>query len=135
VDADGRSIEPVQLDPTADILERVVFPDADLKTLYMARTSPDGLVACAETVAAPVPEVAYVLHLRGIGFEGVIDQVEEGEPTYTTNRDFLNRRYFTCSQFSLAELGDPVLIFTGAETQEEGLKTVDQMACQLVEIP
>jgi LmbE family N-acetylglucosaminyl deacetylase len=135
VDAEGRSIEAVQLDPSADILERVVFPDADLKELYMARLSQDEFVACAETVADPVPEVTYVLHMRGIGFEGVIDRIEDGEPTYSTNRDFLNRRYFACSQFSLEALGNPVMVFAGAETYEEGFETVDQMAWQLVEIP
>lgn len=124
------------MDPTADLLERALLPEADLMALFMARTSPDEIVVCSEFVSAAEPGVFYVLHLKGIGFEGIIDHVQDGQPTQTTDRNFLDRRFFACSFFSLSELGDPVLIFAGAEVEEEGVVgRTDHMAWQMVEVP
>ena len=112
-----------------------MIPNADLKALYLASTSPDEVLAGAEIIAEPEVDVISVLHLKGIGFEGVIDHVQDCEPSQSTTRNFLERRYFSCSEFSLEELGDPVFIFTGAQTEETAsAKPLDEMAWQMVEI-
>jgi len=135
-DAVGEKIAAVQLDPTADILERALIPSADLKALYIARTSSDEVVACAEAAAEPDPDVFYVLQMKGIGFEGVIHHVQDGEPTLSSDLAFLDRKFYACSTFSLDGLGNPVFIFAGAETEDLSSDTpLDHIAWQVVEIP
>jgi LmbE family N-acetylglucosaminyl deacetylase len=135
-DPDGQKISAVQLDPTADILERALIPSADLKALYLARTSSGEIAACAEAADGPEPDVFYVLHLKGIGFEGVIHHVQDGEPTLSSDLTFLDRKFYACSTFSLDALGNPIFIFAGAETEDLSSDIpIDHIAWQMVEIP
>jgi hypothetical protein len=135
-DAEGQKITPIQLDPTADILERALIPSADLKALYLACSTPDEVVVCAEAAEGPEPDIFYVLQLKGIGFGGVIDHAQDGELTQTSDQDFLDRNFYACSTFSLVGLGNPVFIFAGAETEELASDTpLDHIAWQMVEIP
>lgn len=135
-DSDGQKILAVQLDPTADILERALIPSADLKALYLARLSSDEIIACAEAADGPEPDVFYVLHMKGIGFEGVIHHVQDAEPTLSSDLAFLDRKYYACSSFSLDRLGNPEFIFAGAETEDLSSDTpLDHIAWQMVEIP
>jgi LmbE family N-acetylglucosaminyl deacetylase len=136
LDSDGQKIIAVQLDPAADILERALIPSADLKALYLARLSSDEIIACAEAADGPEPDVFYVLHVKGIGFEGVIHHVQDAEPTLSSDLAFLDRRYYACSSFSLDKLGNPVFIFAGAETEDlSSDMPIDHIAWQMVEIP
>ena len=113
-----------------------MIPSADIKGLYLASTSPDEVVVCAELNAKSEVNVFSVMHLKGIGFEGIVDHVQDGEPSQSKARNFLERRYFSCSMFSLEELGDPVFIFAGAQTEEAASsKPLDEMAWQMVEVP
>jgi hypothetical protein len=53
----------------------------------------EGLV-CAEIAAESEMDVINVLHLKDIGFEGVIDHVQDCEPNQSTARNSLERRSF-----------------------------------------
>ncbi len=69
-------------------------------------------------------------------FRWGIDHAQDGEPTQTSDLDFLDRKYYACSTFSLVGLGNPVFIFAGAETEELASDTpLDHIAWQMVEIP
>lgn len=132
LDANGNAIKPVQLDPSGDFLTRSLVAAADL-TAEFAAYAPDGnLWVCAEMREPAKTGLYYTLRLLAVGSQGVVHHfARDILPPEGWGKVQLNGPY-TCTQISMASLGDPWLIFTGAEVEETGTGILDQIAWQQV---
>jgi len=133
VDASGKSVGPVELDPVADYATRRFVPAGDLTAIYAARDIQGDLLVCAQVRENTIPEVTYFLRLKGLTDNGiVVYQARTGE-TQTGWESLQRSAVYACVKVSLTELGDPWAVFVGATT-EGGGRIEDETGWQIVNI-
>ena len=128
----GQPVQPVQLDPTKDYLTREVVASADLVSVYAARQPDGSLALCSQVRGRTESPLFYTLRVMAVG---------QGQLLHVTGRNWnlspgwkkvtLSGR-FACLQVSMAELGNPWLLFAGANVAEEGVGILDQAAWQMI---
>lgn len=127
-DTNGNPIEPIQRDPVKDFFTRDITGSADLVGLYAARKADNTLVVCASLRGTAEPAFIYTLRILAFDGKGVVHHVarnHERQPGWVPLT--ITRNSF-CNQVSLAELGNPWLVFVGADVDELGVGALDQTA-------
>ncbi len=131
-DAAGAAIAPVQLDPQRDFITRQVSAEADLIAVFAARTSEGTLLLCSQTRGAASPVLIYTLRANAVSDSGVFHHgARNHERPEAWHVPKLTGAY-VCDQVSLAELGNPWLVFIGVDVEEVGTGILDQVAWQAV---
>ena len=131
-DENGQAIQPVQWDPVGDFIVRSAIPAADLKALYAVRDANDTLVTCAQVRGEVEASLIYSLRILAVGTQDVVRyqaQTRNKKPGWhpaALSGDLV------CSQVSLSELGNPWIIFLGADVEEIGVGILDQVAWQSI---
>jgi LmbE family N-acetylglucosaminyl deacetylase len=131
-DATGEAIQPVQPDPTGDVLSHKVIPGMDLKALYAARTSSGELWLCAQLHGKASREISYSIRLKSLADSGMRSyeahsRHEPGQAAVTRSGNYF------CSTTTISELGDPWGIALEATVESpDPLLPLDQTAWQLV---
>ena len=126
-DAEGRAVEPVQPDPSRDVLMHTLMAGADLTDVY-AGLRPDGsLAVCARLRGPALPELGYVLRVAAAGPQGVKHWLAR------SNRrpGALPARVagpFIGMELPAEELGQPWYVLVEAEVHEPGPGVLDQSA-------
>ncbi len=134
VDAAGQTIPPVQRDPVHDLFVRDAVPASDLVALYATRNSSNMLWMCAQLNEEAGGDVAYVLQLKALIDNGIVDYgARTSHPKQGWNTAKKSGVY-VCDQVSLASLGHPWAIFVGAESIGPRSFTLDQIAWEMVYI-
>lgn len=128
----GGQIPPVQLDLVGDNFTRKLEPEADLVALYMTRQADNTLLICSEMVNHVNPTLVYTLRIKAIGSNGVVDDAARNRSLQTGWKLATLAGKYVCSQISLAGLGQPWLVFAGANSEEAGMAILDQIAWQAV---
>jgi LmbE family N-acetylglucosaminyl deacetylase len=128
----GGQIPPVQLDPAGDFFTRQLVPEADLVALYTAIGADNNLLVCAQMVDDTTPSLVYTLRVKAIGSNGVVDYAARNRSLQRGWKLAVLAGKYACSQVSLADLGQPWLVFVGANTKEGSMAILDQIAWQAV---
>ncbi len=132
--SDGEPIDPVQLDPTGDVLSHKVAPETDLKAVYATYTSSGELWLCAELHGNASKEISYSIRLKSMSETGVHSFEAHRRPKDGQVGLTLSGNYF-CAKTTLAELGNPWGIFLEATVESpDPLMPLDQTAWQIVSI-
>jgi len=130
----GRTIPPVQLDPTGDVLSHKVAPGTDLREIYASQTPAGELWLCARLHGKAVKEVSYSIRLKSLTHAGVKSfeahtRPRSGQAALTRARDYF------CTSTSLVQLGNPWAIFVEATVESpDSLFPFDQTAWQMVDL-
>ena len=132
-DASGQAIPPIQKDPTQDFFTRNAVTAADLVAAYAARTPENSLVICGQVRDSADSPLSYTLRVLAVGSQGVVHRTYKNHTARNGYHTTLSGYYF-CSSEALADLGDPWLIFVGADVAEAGVGILDQIAWQQVNI-
>jgi LmbE family N-acetylglucosaminyl deacetylase len=131
-DAAGAAIAPIQLDPRHDFITREVSAKDDLIAVFAARTSEGNLLVCSQTRGAASPLLIYTLWANAMSDSGVFHHgARNHERPDAWHIPRLTGPYI-CDQVSLAVLGNPWLVFIGANVEEVGTGILDQIAWQAV---
>jgi N-acetyl-1-D-myo-inositol-2-amino-2-deoxy-alpha-D-glucopyranoside deacetylase len=132
-DLNGNSINAIQKDPVMDYFTRTAVAAADLTAAYAARTSQNSLIVCGRVRLKTDPLLIYRLHILAVSSQGIVHHnfVNRGPSNMT--RVKLKGPYF-CTEVPLSDLGDPWLVFVGANIEEIGVGILDQVAWQQVNI-
>ena len=130
--ASGEIIPPVQLDPVGDFFTRKLAPAADLIALYIARQADGSLLICSEMQNHVRPTLVYTLRIKAIGSNGIIDYAARNRSLHPGWKLALLAGKYVCAQVSLADLGNPWLVFAGANSEEAGMAILDQIAWQAI---
>jgi LmbE family N-acetylglucosaminyl deacetylase len=134
VAAGGQPVEPIQGDPVQDILTRRALASADLTAVYSVRGPGDALYLCAGVRGRVERSLIYSLHILAAGQEGVIHWSARSRAARPGDHLAQMNGKYACAQASLSELGDPWVVFVGADVEENGLGILDQIAWQMVKI-
>ena len=132
-DANGLAIPPIQKDPTQDFFTRNAVTAADLVAAYAARTPENSLVICGQVRDSADSPLSYTLRVLAVGSQGVVHQTFNNHTGQSGGHATLSGFYF-CGSEALADLGDPWLIFVGADVAETGVGILDQIAWQQVNL-
>ena len=132
-DASGLAIPPVQKDPTQDLFTRYAVISADLVAAYAARTPENSLVICGQVRDSANSPLSYTLRILAVGSQGVVHRTYKNHTGQSGYHATLSGPYF-CSSEILSDLGDPWLIFVGADVEELGVGILDQIAWQQVDV-
>lgn len=132
-DINGNPIEPIIWDPVRDFITREFLAPADLTELFAALYEEDTLAICARVRSNTVPTLTYSLRVLAVGAEGVVHETARshfnGRGVQRVQR---SGRYF-CNQLKLEDLGDPWIVFFGADVEQIGTGIIDQTAWQYLE--
>jgi LmbE family N-acetylglucosaminyl deacetylase len=80
IDAAGKSIPPVQLDPVGDYATRDLLPAGDLTALFAAQDNQSNLLVCSVLREKTIPEIIYMLRMKILTDKGVSEyQARTGE--------------------------------------------------------
>jgi LmbE family N-acetylglucosaminyl deacetylase len=132
-DANGNLISPIQKDPVLDYFTRTAVADADLTAAYAVRTSQNTLVVCGQVRLKTDRFLVYGLHVLAVNQKGIVHQNFLNRGPSNAARVKLKGPYF-CAEMRLADLGDPSMVFVGANVDELGVGILDQIAWQQVNI-
>jgi len=132
-DASGQAIPPIQKDPTRDFFTRNAVTAADLVAAYAARTPENSLVICGQVRDSADSPLRYTLRVLAVGPQGVVHRTYKNHTDKSGYHATLSGPYF-CSSEALSDLGDPWLIFVGADVAEAGVGILDQIAWQQVDL-
>jgi LmbE family N-acetylglucosaminyl deacetylase len=132
-DASGLAIPPIQKDPTQDFFTRNAVTAADLVAAYATRTPENSLVICGQVRDSADSPLSYTLRVLAVGSQGVVHRTYKNHNGKSGNHATLSGPYF-CSSEALSDLGDPWLIFVGADVAEAGVGILDQIAWQQVNL-
>jgi N-acetyl-1-D-myo-inositol-2-amino-2-deoxy-alpha-D-glucopyranoside deacetylase len=132
-DAHGHSIDVIQKDPVLDVFTRTAVAAADLTAVYAARTPQNSLIVCGQVRSKTDPLLIYRLHLLSVSPQGIVHHKFVNRGPSNVTRIKLNGPYF-CAEVPLSDLGDPWLVFVGANVEEIGVGILDQIAWQQVNI-
>lgn len=132
-DANGQAIPPIQKDPTQDFFTRDAVTAADLVAAYAARTPENSLVICGQVRDSADFPLSYTLRVLAVGSQGVVHRTYKNHTTRNEYRTTLSSVYF-CGSEALSDLGNPWLIFVGADVEEVGVGILDQIAWQQVNV-
>lgn len=133
-DAENRTVEPVQFDPVRDVITRAMIAPTDIAALYAAREGRDRIVVCAELRGKAAPELFYSLRILAIGQDGITHQVARNRGLRKGWVHATLSGRFVCDQVSLADLGEPWVVFLGADVMQTGVGILDKIAWQQVNI-
>jgi len=133
-DMDGQQVPPIVEDPIKDFITRELAPAADLVAVYAAQDGNDQLLLCAQLDAKPQPNFVYTLRVKAISADKVVDAVASNRPLQKDWKIAQLTDHYVCNQMSIAELGEPWLIFVGASSQGNGVGILDQVAWQNIEV-
>jgi LmbE family N-acetylglucosaminyl deacetylase len=126
-DAEGRTVEPVQPDPSGDLLVHTLMAGADLMDLY-AGLRPDGsLAVCARLRGPALPELDYVLRAAAAGPQGVKHWVAHSIRRRGTLKARVQGLYVGL-ELPADDLGQPWYVLVEAEVHEPGIGELDQSA-------
>ncbi len=135
LNSDNRTIEPAQLDPIRDFITRKLIAPTDLAALYAARDDQNNLIVCAQLRGRAAPELFYSLRILAVGQDRIIHMVARNRGLRKGwVRATLSGKY-VCDKVSLTDLGDPWMLFLGADVMESGVGVLDQIAWQQVYLP
>jgi LmbE family N-acetylglucosaminyl deacetylase len=132
-DASGLAIPPIQKDPTQDFFTRNAVTAADLVAAYAAQTPENSLVICGQVRDSADSPLSYTLRILAVGSQGVVHRTYKNHSGQSGYHATLSGPYF-CSSEGLSDLGDPWLIFVGADVEEVGVGILDQIAWQQVDV-
>ncbi len=132
-DAGGQAIPPIQKDPVQDFFTRDAISSADLVAAYAVRTPDASLVLCGQVRDDADSPLSYTLRVLAVGPQGVVHRIYKNHAAKNGGRATLSGPYF-CSSEALSDLGDPWLIFVGADVEEMGVGILDQIAWQQVNL-
>jgi N-acetyl-1-D-myo-inositol-2-amino-2-deoxy-alpha-D-glucopyranoside deacetylase len=133
LEASGKQIIPVQLDPVADYVTRSLIPSGDLTAVYAARDLQDNLLVCARLRENTIPEITYSLRLKVLTGNGVVAYQARTGQSQTGWAPLQRSGVYACATLSLADLGNPWAVFVGAATQGAG-RIEDETGWQMVTI-
>lgn len=133
-DVNGDPIEPIIWDPVKDFVTREFLAPADLTELSVALYEEDTLAICARVCGNTVPTLIYSLRVLAVGGNGVVHETARTHFNgYGARRVQRSGRYF-CNQLKLGDLGDPWIVFFGADVEQIGTGIIDQIAWQYLEL-
>lgn len=131
---DGKAITPVQQDPVKDVISRDVFGSADLVGLFAARTADNQLAICAQVRGKAQSNLIYTLRVNAFGTDSEVHHVaRNNRPLPGWHRTLLSGNY-ACDEIRIAELGNPNMLFVGANVEQLGVGILDQTAWQQVNL-
>jgi hypothetical protein len=133
LEASGKQIIPVQLDPVADYVTRSLIPSGDLTAVYAARDLQDNLLVCARLRENTIPEITYSLRLKVLTGNGVVAYQARTGQSQTGWAPLQRSGVYACATLSLPDLGNPWAVFVGAATQGAG-RIEDETGWQMVTI-
>jgi LmbE family N-acetylglucosaminyl deacetylase len=131
-DTSGAAIAPIQLDPQRDFITREFSGKDDLIAVFAARTSEGNLLVCSQTRGAASPLLIYTLWVNGVSDTGVFHHGARNDDRPAAWHVPKIVGPYVCDQVNLAELGNPWLVFIGANVEEVGTGILDQIAWQAV---
>jgi hypothetical protein len=133
-DATGAAISPIQLDPQRDFITRDLTAETDLVAVFAARTRDGELLLCSEARGRVRPPLNYTLWVKAVSDTGVFHHGARNHARPAAwHAPRLTGRY-VCDQVSLGELGNPWLLFIGANVAELSAAILDQIAWQAVTV-
>ena len=132
-DASSLAIPPIQKDPTQDFFTRNAITAADLVAAYAARTPENSLVICGHVHDSADSPLSYTLRILAVGSQGVVHRTYKNHTGQSGYHATLSGPYF-CSSEALSDLGDPWLIFVGADVEEVVVGILDQIAWQQIDV-
>lgn len=132
-DINGNPIEAIIRDPTRDFITREFLASADLTDLSAALYEGETLAICARVRGNTVPTLTYSLRVLAVGAKGVVHETARSHFNgHGVQRVQRSGRYF-CNQLNLEDLGDPWIVFFGADVEQIGTGIIDQTAWQYLE--
>jgi N-acetyl-1-D-myo-inositol-2-amino-2-deoxy-alpha-D-glucopyranoside deacetylase len=132
-DAKGNPIGAIQKDPVLDFFTHTAVASADLTAAYAARTPQNTLIVCGQVRASTDLLLTYRLSLLAVNPQGIVHRSFKNHGASHADRVSLAGPSF-CAEVALSELGNPWLVFVGAEVNEMGVGNLDQTAWQQVNI-
>jgi LmbE family N-acetylglucosaminyl deacetylase len=133
-DSSGNPIQPIVLDPVKDFVTRDLLGSADLTEVDAALYNGDTLALCGGVRVRTSPTLIYSLRILAVGSQGVVHHTARSHFNSGGSRPVQRMRKYFCDQVKLADLGDPWIIFLGADVEEVGTGIIDQTAWQYVEM-
>jgi LmbE family N-acetylglucosaminyl deacetylase len=115
---DGSYIKPVDRSPEKDMVFNEKLAGTDLVAIYAARQADVGLAVAAELRSRPRKRLNYILGVRTLNADGEVGFAEarSKKPDDTGNQVEFHGR-FAHFLFPANQIGDPVMVFVGAEVE------------------
>jgi len=132
-DAHGHPIDVIQKDPVLDFFTHTAVASADITAAYTARTPQSSLVVCGQVRSKTDSLLIYRLYLLAVSPQGIVHLNFENHGPSNLKHVILAGPDF-CAEVTLSDLGDPWLVFVGADVEEIGVGILDQIAWQQVNI-
>ena len=132
-DANGQPIPPVERDPVGDFVTRKAIPGADLVAAYLALDKSNNLWVCSQARGEDSAGLTYRLRLKALGANGVLSYEARTGAAQSGWKKADRSGVYTCAQVSLAELGNPWVVFVGTDVDGGG-RLMDQTGWQMVTI-
>ena len=133
LDGSGKTIQPVQPDPTGDFVTRSAVPSSDLVAIYAVRDSNNNIMLCAQARENTAPEFIYTLRLKALSAKGIIATMARTGAARFGWQIAHRVGPYACASVSLAKLGDPRAVFVSANVVGGG-RIIDEVAWQMVDI-
>jgi N-acetyl-1-D-myo-inositol-2-amino-2-deoxy-alpha-D-glucopyranoside deacetylase len=131
IGSDGQPIPPVERDPVGDFFTRKVLPGGDLVSAYLARDPSNALWICSKAHEAASVGLTYRFRLKALTRQAVLAYKVRTGREQDGWKKAVHSGVYACFQISLEELGDPWVVFLGADV-EGGGRLMDQTGWQLV---
>ena len=132
-DAHGNPVDVIQRDPVRDFFTRTAIASADLSAVYAVRTPQNSVIVCGQARSQTSAQLIYRLYLLAVSQQGIVHLSFENRGTAKLTPVRLAGPNF-CAEAPLADLGDPWLLFVGADVEDIGVGILDQTAWQQVNI-
>jgi N-acetyl-1-D-myo-inositol-2-amino-2-deoxy-alpha-D-glucopyranoside deacetylase len=132
-DANGHSIAPVERDPVGDFFMRKAIPGGDLVAAYLARDLSNNLWVCSQAHEEDSAGLTYRLRLKALDAYGILSYAARTGAEQTGWDKATRSGVYSCTQISLADLGNPWAVFVGTEVDGGG-RLMDQTGWQLVNL-
>jgi LmbE family N-acetylglucosaminyl deacetylase len=133
-DSSGNSIQPIVLDPVKDFITRDFLGSADLTEVDATLYNGDTLALCGGVRERTSPTLIYSLRVLSVGSQGVVHQTARSHFNKNGSKRLQRSGRYFCNQIKLEDLGNPWIIFFGADVEQVGTGVIDQTAWQSVEL-
>ena len=120
-DKNGNSIPPVERDPVGDFIVRSAVPGSDLVAAFLARSVSSTLWMCSQARDEISVGLTHRLRLKALDGKGVITYEARTGEVQTGWKRASQSGVYTCSEVSLAELGNPWAVYLGTEVEGGGV--------------
>jgi LmbE family N-acetylglucosaminyl deacetylase len=132
LDANGRPIPAVQLDPVGDEFSHKAVPATDLVANYAART-PDGMLwLCTQTSVKTAEDIPYALQIKALTENRILSYAARTEPG-SGEVAAVRAGNYVCTEIALSGVQNPWAIFFSAEAESPDLlMPFDRVAWQIV---